>query len=1062
MKPSKAESLALAAQKKGALLGRPLNSSPLGKSAYLSKSSENLTSHQKKKLALEGVRPKSSLGLPNMDLSKKKTSNKENVQVHDKSKEKPKSGKPGLTSTPVLIRKASSSQHIDKTGSNPAFKVPSSHKVNMKRAHSTQNVSKDKATKKRTSATADVMAYNAELLANFEKEKKSLETRLSEHIQIAEDRKFEIEKYKYEIKNLKKQIPSHDIQEEVEILRVQNKELQDQLIELGFPVDQHITDAEKLSQLQQREIEISMKASASCDSLSTEGHAVSMTAVAGILGPGMKRSASVTMSEPGMSFTDFCHTPDHPSLLSSLDMHHKWESRSKSSDALSDVSVANLTERIIQMEETHYSTNEELQATLQELGDLQDAVNELTEENERLADERSVLLESLCTQTEKLEHCRTQIEQLKCLLISGDLPNKSDRDQHLLGLLKGAQEEREEMMRRQAELVNALHKRANENREYQEHAEIVKDKLQSQEDKVTAVKSEKEALDKHVFELKESLANEQIEVNHFKTLLENEKTKVQELESLCKAAEKSDLEELLHNARQEKDKLEEKLANAQDALAHSQNEITRLRESMLSKEEELRVCRNNSKTQLSDMEYKIEKTKKEKYDIQQEIDALREHVDQLEQDCDRYLDEKKNFSVRIQELQGDISVMRQLKEVAENELQDVKLKHDAEEEEWKQFQKDLQVAVVIANDFRSETQTDVEKLKSDNISLTEKCKSSQEEIIRLRTELDQCKIQERATNFNSSKSSILSSAELKGKVISTFDKELHHLRDGKKLGFGEKAQTLSVKNLIRSIEDQVKSGCSSIHSSSCSSRRNSDSESSLGGIRDFSEILKSPSSPITDQGFLSPENGSTPLRSVLKRSNERPSPLQRHSMGGLETPVSPGGESPKSAPPLSRNDTPPSLTSILSSRTPSRRSSGVISQEPSSERKEGAAKDPLSGLAKSFKGSKRNALLKWCQQKTITYSDVDITNFSSSWNDGLAFCALLHSYLPDKIPYGELINSEDKRRNFTLAFYAADSVGIPSILNISDMVAMERPDWQAVFSYVTSIYKHFEVDNKAL
>ena len=28
------------------------------------------------------------------------------------------------------------------------------------------------------------------------------------------------------------------------------------------------------------------------------------------------------------------------------------------------------------------------------------------------------------------------------------------------------------------------------------------------------------------------------------------------------------------------------------------------------------------------------------------------------------------------------------------------------------------------------------------------------------------------------------------------------------------------------------------------------------------------------------------------------------------------------------------------------------------------------------------------------------------------------------------------------------------------MVAMERPDWQAVMSYITSIYKHFELDAK--
>ena len=43
-----------------------------------------------------------------------------------------------------------------------------------------------------------------------------------------------------------------------------------------------------------------------------------------------------------------------------------WDRLSnKSSDGMSEVSVACLQDRIIQMEETHYSTSEELQATLQ-------------------------------------------------------------------------------------------------------------------------------------------------------------------------------------------------------------------------------------------------------------------------------------------------------------------------------------------------------------------------------------------------------------------------------------------------------------------------------------------------------------------------------------------------------------------------------------------------------------------------------------------------------------------------------------------------------------------------
>lgn len=45
--------------------------------------------------------------------------------------------------------------------------------------------------------------------------------------------------------------------------------------------------------------------------------------------------------------------------------------------------------------------------------------------------------------------------------------------------------------------------------------------------------------------------------------------------------------------------------------------------------------------------------------------------------------------------------------------------------------------------------------------------------------------------------------------------------------------------------------------------------------------------------------------------------------------------------------------------------------------------------------------------------NIDVTNFSSSWSDGLAFCALLHTYLPAHIPYQELI-SQDKVENYTL------------------------------------------------
>ncbi|UYV77281.1 hypothetical protein LAZ67_15000333, partial [Cordylochernes scorpioides] len=91
------------------------------------------------------------------------------------------------------------------------------------------------------------------------------------------------------------------------------------------------------------------------------------------------------------------------------------------------------------MEETQYSTSEELQATLQELTDLQTQLGNLQVLNDRLQDEKAVLLESLCSQTERLEECRAAIESMQALLFKNfeDPANgTTEREQHLLALLK--------------------------------------------------------------------------------------------------------------------------------------------------------------------------------------------------------------------------------------------------------------------------------------------------------------------------------------------------------------------------------------------------------------------------------------------------------------------------------------------------------------------------------------------------------------------------------------------------------------------------------------------------
>ncbi|CDQ89455.1 unnamed protein product [Oncorhynchus mykiss] len=91
------------------------------------------------------------------------------------------------------------------------------------------------------------------------------------------------------------------------------------------------------------------------------------------------------------------------------------------------------------------------------------------------------------------------------------------------------------------------------------------------------------------------------------------------------------------------------------------------------------------------------------------------------------------------------------------------------------------------------------------------------------------------------------------------------------------------------------------------------------------------------------------------------------------------------------------------------------------------SQDSFSLLLRRHGGSKRNSLLRWCQNRTQGYKNIDITNFSSSWADGLAFCALYHTYLPSRIPYCTL-SPDSKRENLSLAFKTGENVGITTSL----------------------------------
>ncbi|KAF2208620.1 hypothetical protein CERZMDRAFT_70843 [Cercospora zeae-maydis SCOH1-5] len=105
--------------------------------------------------------------------------------------------------------------------------------------------------------------------------------------------------------------------------------------------------------------------------------------------------------------------------------------------------------------------------------------------------------------------------------------------------------------------------------------------------------------------------------------------------------------------------------------------------------------------------------------------------------------------------------------------------------------------------------------------------------------------------------------------------------------------------------------------------------------------------------------------------------------------------------------------------------------------------------------SAREGLLLWCQRKTACYDEVEVRDFSSSWNDGLAFCALLDIHRPDLIDYDQL-DKNDHKGNMKLAFdIASKEIGIPDLLDVEDVADVAKPDERSLMTYIAYWFHAF-------
>ncbi|XP_041864035.1 cytospin-B isoform X2 [Melanotaenia boesemani] len=695
------------------------------------------------------------------------------------------------------------------------------------------------------------------------------------------------------------------------------------------------------------------------------------------------------------------------------------------------VSVQSLTEQIHKMEENHHSTAEELQATLQELADQQQVVQELTAENERLAEEKRLLQASLQQQRERLEVLAQKNDTLALRLqeqaqahaqreeeLGTQGPRLSELEQRYGELVESSRFEREKLVDIQQQLTGSLRALEEEHQEAQGQVRCLKeemDRLQAQLDR--EVESRGQA-SQAAEEQKAAADSLRLENSRLKAQVDIERQKVGELKAMQSASDNTELQNLLKAAHAERDKLEVKLTELRQELLQAQAETENVQATMSKLEVKCQQVQERAEKREQELSNRVTSLEEAGIQTENQVKELKETIFELEDQVEQQRAVNCHTNQAVLDMENLVKKMEEQKAEADRQLKVLNRQMKDEKEEWRRFQADLQTAVVVANDIKVEAQQELRALRrqlQEEQDRNAKLSEDLEALQGVRSPGEEGRVSDSDNNSHWCGISMIPTAP------------------GDASGDANSEPEATVKSLIKSFDTVGQNGLSHTIQMPSSQR------SPLSGI----PVRTAPAaavSPIQRHSYIKPLS-----KTLEKRINYGEFSHHHEKLPSFGEDLKPNSLMRKS----------PSLESVIKSPASLSSCTASFSYNRSNSKLSVERKDPLAALAREYGGSKRNALLKWCQKKTEGYPNIDVTNFSSSWSDGLAFCALLHTYLPAHIPYQELI-SQDKVRNLTLAFQAAESIGIKPSLDMEELMKTDRPDWQSVMHYVSQIYKYFE------
>ncbi|CAL4088021.1 unnamed protein product, partial [Meganyctiphanes norvegica] len=116
---------------------------------------------------------------------------------------------------------------------------------------------------------------------------------------------------------------------------------------------------------------------------------------------------------------------------------------------------------------------------------------------------------------------------------------------------------------------------------------------------------------------------------------------------------------------------------------------------------------------------------------------------------------------------------------------------------------------------------------------------------------------------------------------------------------------------------------------------------------------------------------------------------------------------------------------------------------------QGILKDVMADLQQT---NLEKTLLAWCRQTTKGYHGVDIRNFTTSWSDGLAFNAILHSHRQQLFDYVTIARKHPYARLENAFRLANEHFGIERLLDPED-VNSQVPDKKSIMMYVMCLFQ---------